>query len=102
EDGIRDLIVTGVQTCALPIFLLNAAFGHSAPLSSTMNMFGPSPGELLVAPARPTPASSESATPSVLRSTSPSKNGMVAIMSGTPNTAPRESVASVGNGAASA
>src|SRR3989440_8594137 len=22
EDGIRDLIVTGVQTCALPIFLL--------------------------------------------------------------------------------
>src|SRR5256886_11919241 len=23
EDGIRDLTVTGVQTCALPIFLLN-------------------------------------------------------------------------------
>src|SRR5206468_6756064 len=22
EDGIRDLIVTGVQTCALPIFLI--------------------------------------------------------------------------------
>src|SRR2546430_6951971 len=24
EDGIRDLTVTGVQTCALPIFLLEA------------------------------------------------------------------------------
>src|SRR2546421_9344654 len=24
EDGIRDLIVTGVQTCALPIFLRKA------------------------------------------------------------------------------
>src|SRR5216683_4424924 len=24
EDGIRDLIVTGVQTCALPIFRLSA------------------------------------------------------------------------------
>src|SRR5204863_2439179 len=23
EDGIRDLYVTGVQTCALPIYLLN-------------------------------------------------------------------------------
>src|SRR5206468_7430533 len=23
EDGIRDLIVTGVQTCALPIYTLN-------------------------------------------------------------------------------
>src|SRR5216683_8289403 len=27
EDGIRDLIVTGVQTCALPIF--SPGFGHS-------------------------------------------------------------------------
>src|SRR5206468_7523890 len=29
EDGIRDLIVTGVQTCALPIFtiLLTVLFG---------------------------------------------------------------------------
>src|SRR2546430_12342042 len=25
EDGIRDLTVTGVQTCALPIFLVNLA-----------------------------------------------------------------------------
>src|SRR5256886_4345115 len=26
EDGIRDLTVTGVQTCALPIFLSAAAY----------------------------------------------------------------------------
>src|SRR3989475_4885670 len=26
EDGIRDLTVTGVQTCALPIFPMSAAF----------------------------------------------------------------------------
>src|SRR2546428_11032360 len=26
EDGIRDLIVTGVQTCALPIFLKDSFF----------------------------------------------------------------------------
>src|SRR2546421_6297672 len=28
EDGIRDLIVTGVQTCALPI---SGSFGYAAP-----------------------------------------------------------------------
>src|SRR2546428_12069183 len=27
EDGIRDLIVTGVQTCALPIFRADSRFG---------------------------------------------------------------------------
>src|SRR5216683_7061610 len=27
EDGIRDLIVTGVQTCALPIFIAEKAMG---------------------------------------------------------------------------
>src|SRR5204862_5515476 len=31
EDGIRDLYVTGVQTCALPISGLNA--GDSAPMA---------------------------------------------------------------------
>src|SRR2546421_9577435 len=30
EDGIRDLIVTGVQTCALPISLLYGIVGASA------------------------------------------------------------------------
>src|SRR3989440_9029527 len=29
EDGIRDLIVTGVQTCALPILLENDVFACS-------------------------------------------------------------------------
>src|SRR5206468_4691218 len=32
EDGIRDLIVTGVQTCALPILVLSSFFVMS-PLS---------------------------------------------------------------------
>src|SRR5206468_8191564 len=31
EDGIRDLIVTGVQTCALPIFL-KLIIGFSRPM----------------------------------------------------------------------
>src|SRR5256886_12936692 len=28
EDGIRDLTVTGVQTCALPIFITHAHWDH--------------------------------------------------------------------------
>src|SRR5216683_8353410 len=32
EDGIRDLIVTGVQTCALPISLVGAAKGYRVKL----------------------------------------------------------------------
>src|SRR2546421_4689559 len=28
EDGIRDLIVTGVQTCALPIYVLDLAVAN--------------------------------------------------------------------------
>src|SRR2546421_3975712 len=36
EDGIRDLIVTGVQTCALPIFLLERIRnGDVCPLHET-------------------------------------------------------------------
>src|SRR5206468_7509796 len=31
-DGIRDLIVTGVQTCALPIFIVGARAQHVAEL----------------------------------------------------------------------
>src|SRR2546421_8799514 len=34
EDGIRDLIVTGVQTCALPISCASALAGGSATNSS--------------------------------------------------------------------
>src|SRR5690625_7065059 len=33
EDGIRDGHVTGVQTCALPIFNAGFHFGHSVALS---------------------------------------------------------------------
>src|SRR2546430_1432006 len=32
EDGIRDLTVTGVQTCALPIFLLKHLFHRHRPV----------------------------------------------------------------------
>src|SRR5690606_40389951 len=35
EDGIRASHVTGVQTCALPIF------GHGIPLRATVTSFGP-------------------------------------------------------------
>src|SRR5206468_6590897 len=44
EDGIRDLIVTGVQTCALPIFLNLAQSGATTadllhgPLGKAMEM----------------------------------------------------------------
>src|SRR6185437_16846150 len=31
EDGIRDKLVTGVQTCALPIFLVAISFPSAAP-----------------------------------------------------------------------
>src|SRR5206468_9232200 len=33
EDGIRDLIVTGVQTCALPIWFGNWNFGAARPFA---------------------------------------------------------------------
>src|SRR2546429_6054659 len=31
EDGIRDVAVTGVQTCALPIFRLSTSRGRTTP-----------------------------------------------------------------------
>src|SRR2546429_372761 len=31
EDGIRDVAVTGVQTCALPIFLRKSGSGYAVP-----------------------------------------------------------------------
>src|SRR2546430_5479884 len=34
EDGIRDLTVTGVQTCALPISLQDRAAGHKQVVTS--------------------------------------------------------------------
>src|SRR2546430_11571054 len=46
EDGIRDLTVTGVQTCALPIYGLDPPHGGHDPgkhsrLSNTSNVLGP-------------------------------------------------------------
>src|SRR2546421_4140626 len=40
EDGIRDLIVTGVQTCALPIYSLAAVDAGARLVQGTMNGFG--------------------------------------------------------------
>src|SRR6266436_9101612 len=48
EDGIRDVAVTGVQTCALPIsaaalalaLVLDTADGHLARLQGTASEFG--------------------------------------------------------------
>src|SRR2546422_1542005 len=40
EDGIRDVAVTGVQTCALPIFLITASItrpGSGEPSSMTIH-----------------------------------------------------------------
>src|SRR6266403_3629757 len=34
EDGIRDLYVTGVQTCALPIFSQPTCFASALPIAS--------------------------------------------------------------------
>src|SRR2546430_9677999 len=33
EDGIRDLTVTGVQTCALPIYIRSCWDGEAAPVA---------------------------------------------------------------------
>src|SRR5206468_8240946 len=38
EDGIRDLIVTGVQTCALPIYCGPSGYGFKL-VASVMNFF---------------------------------------------------------------
>src|SRR2546429_322591 len=43
EDGIRDVAVTGVQTCALPIYTLFAQSllaGRSVSAAMTMNIMG--------------------------------------------------------------
>src|SRR2546425_3908727 len=44
EDGIRDKLVTGVQTCALPISFLARAPSHSTGYCSGSESFIPSRG----------------------------------------------------------
>src|SRR5207245_8586378 len=43
EDGIRDATVTGVQTCALPIFT-----GLSGPVLGALDLSGPVPEPVVV------------------------------------------------------
>src|SRR5205085_5563199 len=51
EDGIRDLTVTGVQTCALPIFSMK--FRGSKPLTSAAIWQAKLPGSKCVILATP-------------------------------------------------
>src|SRR2546421_12197380 len=41
EDGIRDLIVTGVQTCALPILLATSNSFHATSDREVVNWYAP-------------------------------------------------------------
>src|SRR5256886_16950478 len=47
EDGIRDLTVTGVQTCALPI-----SVGREGPIIQVGAAFGSMVGQVVAMPAR--------------------------------------------------
>src|SRR2546427_6006087 len=47
EDGIRDLTVTGVQTCALPIFLALPAGYRGAVQGLCTALMGANPGSTL-------------------------------------------------------
>src|SRR5216684_6376162 len=52
EDGIRDVAVTGVQTCALPIFPIrkDPAAGHSAPAEGSITSRTAHPATRLAPP----------------------------------------------------
>src|SRR5690606_39458132 len=43
-DGIRDFHVTGVQTCALPIYVLAGLIAHEGPILVVANWDGTYPG----------------------------------------------------------
>src|SRR5437763_14115121 len=57
EDGIRDTSVTGVQTCALPIYCEHAAAGFRSPPGPAQPARRPRPGGL----PKPAAACSQSA-----------------------------------------
>src|SRR2546429_3748136 len=44
EDGIRDVAVTGVQTCALPIVAVTNSFGKDTSAPATLTVWVPFPG----------------------------------------------------------
>src|SRR5256884_6177344 len=48
EDGIRDVAVTGVQTCALPIYLPHGASGSSLMRLATPAKARPAKTELII------------------------------------------------------
>src|SRR5256886_13622067 len=48
EDGIRDLTVTGVQTCALPIYEAGLIHLQSLPAMVTCQVLDPKPDEVIV------------------------------------------------------
>src|SRR5690349_22591405 len=49
EDGIRDLYVTGVQTCALPILTTQPPFEHEPVMvDRIVDLFGPVPAGTVV------------------------------------------------------
>src|SRR2546421_1741980 len=49
EDGIRDLIVTGVQTCALPICGASGRHPTASSPSTTVSRSGPPPADRVAA-----------------------------------------------------
>src|SRR3989449_2201397 len=59
EDGIRDVAVTGVQTCALPIFPTDTTSGRGAPVPAPTH--GARPPSRARVPARSPAAGAESA-----------------------------------------
>src|SRR5204863_3462882 len=73
EDGIRDLYVTGVQTCALPIWPSGGRGGRPASSSFRTPITTSKIGQVLRRPQSGTNSSSRKIKPSVIRMTGPVK-----------------------------
>src|SRR2546430_8855701 len=68
EDGIRDLTVTGVQTCALPISLVGASASPSTKAAIPSSSRSPRPApSLYPAKASPSKASEDRPKGGILR-----------------------------------
>src|SRR5438270_4151473 len=72
EDGIRDLTVTGVQTCALPIYSysITISSGNSVANKNFGNYLVPTPTPTATPTMTPTPTASPTPTliPTAIRS----------------------------------